>query len=342
MTTIKDALAKLIESESLSVSEAETAMGEIIAGAATPAQVAAFLTALRMKGETVDELTGCALALRRGVTPVRPKRRDLVDICGIGRNRPRTFNISTLASLVTAGAGLAVAKHGNRSAHGRCGSADLLEAMGVNLELTPQQMADCIDQVGIGFLFAPRLQAGLENALQPAVEIGFHVILDVLEPLVNPASAEAQFVGVYAGGLTEQLAYTMRNLGVRSAYVVYGVDGLDELSTTGVNKVSRLDPEGIVATFALDAAELGLPRASLTDLAGGSREENVAITRAVLAGQKGPQRDIVVLNASAALVVGGRARHLREGVKMAEESLDSGAAARKLEELIEFTRSVGQ
>jgi anthranilate phosphoribosyltransferase len=339
MNEVQKAIASSIESKALSRQQAEAAMVEIIAGQTTPAQVAAFLTALRMKGETVDELIGCALAVRKGVTPVRPRRSDLVDICGTGNDLAGTFNISTTAALVAAGAGLAIAKHGNRSVSSECGSADLLEAMGVNLALTPQQMAQCIDEVGIGFLFAPLLQPGLGLALAVAREIRVRTILNILNPLINPAGASAQVLGVYSGVLTEPVAYTQRALGIKQAFVVYGADGMDELSTTGVNKVSRLDEDGMVATFFLDPADLGLARARLADVAGGTPQVNVQITQEVLSGEKGAPRDIVVLNAAATLLIGRVARSLREGIGRAEESIDSGAAALRLEELISFTQA---
>lgn len=337
---VREAIAKLVEKESLSAEETESAMNAIITGQATSAQVASFLTALRMKGETVEELVGCARAMRRGITPVSPQRQDLVDICGTGDDRAGTFNISTTAALVAAGAGLAIAKHGNRSVSSQCGSADLLEALGVNLKLTPQQMAQCIDTVGIGFLFAPLLQPGLDQVLATARELGVRTVLNIVDPLINPAGTSAQVVGVYAGLLTEPVAYTQRALGIREAFVVYGADGMDELSTTGVNKVSRLDEDGMISTFFLDPTDLGLPRARLSEVAGGTPEVNVRITKEVLAGKKGAPRDIVLLNAAATLVLGRAARNLREGIARAAEAIDSGAAARKLEELIAFTRSV--
>ena len=340
MSLIRDAIGRLTENQGLEEALAEGAMGEILQGKASVAQVAAFLTALRMKGETVEELIGCARAIRQGVTPVLSRRRDLVDICGTGDDRAGTFNISTTAALVAAGAGLAIAKHGNRSVSSRCGSADLLEALGVNLGLTPEQMARCIDEVGIGFLFAPLLQLGMDSALAIARDMGVRTVLNVLDPLINPAGAQAQVMGVYSGALTERVAYTQRALGIHDSFVVYGADGMDELSTTGVNKVSRLDEEGMVSTFFLDPADLGLPRARLTDVAGGAIATNVEITRSVLGGMKGPRRDIVVLNAGASLVIGKLARSLREGIAKAQASIDSGAAAASLQRLVEFSHSV--
>ncbi len=336
---IREAIAKLIERQSLSEEQAEAVMSQIMGGQATPPQIGAFLTALRMKGETVAEITGCARAVRLSATPVRPQHAELVDICGTGGDRAGTFNISTTAAFVVAGAGLAVAKHVDHSVSSQCGSADLLQALGVNLNLSAKQIADCIDEVGLGFLFASRLHPALQHASAPRREIGVRTVFDILGPLVNPASASARVVGVYAGALTELMAGVLRSLGSRSAFVVYGADGLDELSTTGVNKVSRLGDDGIT-TFALDSLELDLPRATLVELRGGTPEENVLITRRVLSGEKGPKRDIVLLNAAAALVAGGRASGLREAVALAVEAIDSKRADHKLNQLVEFSQRV--
>jgi len=338
MSKVHEAIARLIEGQSLDQDLAEAAMQDIIARRPSTAQVAAFLTALRMKGETVDELIGCALAVRKEITPVQTERQDLVDICGTGNDQAGTFNISTTSALVAAGAGLAIAKHGNRSVSSQCGSADLLEALGVSLDLTAQQMARCIDDVGIGFLFAPLLQPGLEWAQDIARDVGVRTVLNIMDPLINPAGASAQVLGVYSDALTEPVALTQRALGIHEAFVVYGADGMDELSTTGVNKVSRLDEDRVVSTFFLDSADLGIPRARLADVAGGTPQDNVRVTRSVLAGEKGPARDIVVLNAAATLVIGKVARNLREGMARAEAAVDSGAATRKLEQLIHFTQ----
>jgi anthranilate phosphoribosyltransferase len=340
MSKVHEAISRLIEGRSLDRKQAEAAMIEIVSASPSVAQVASFLTALRIKGEAVEELIGCALAVRKGITPVQAQRKDLVDICGTGNDMAGTFNISTTAALVAAGAGLAIAKHGNRSMSSQCGSADLLEALGVNLELTPRQMARCLDDVGIGFLFAPLLQPGLQGALNIAREIGVRTVLNILDPLINPAGASAQVLGVYSGALTEPVAHTQRALGIREAFVVYGADGMDELSTTGVNKVSRLDEDGLVSTFFLDPADLGFARARLTDVAGGTPETNVRVTREVLSGATGPARDIVLLNAAATLVIGRVSRNFRDGIARAAEAIDSGAAAVKLEDLIRFTQQV--
>jgi anthranilate synthase/phosphoribosyltransferase len=335
---IKEAISKVILEEDLSEEEAETVMGQIMAGEATPAQIGAFLTALRLKGETVEEITGCARAMRRSAIPVRPQRRDLVDTCGTGGDKTGTFNISTTAAFVVAGAGLAVAKHGNRSVSSHCGSADVLEALGVNLELTPEQVAHCIDEVGIGFLFAPRLHPAMKHAIGPRREMGVRTIFNVLGPLTNPAGATRQIMGVYDPSLTSPLAQVLGKLGAQAAFVVHGADGLDELSTTGINRVSYLR-DGWVKDFPLDPAEFGLPRARLEDLRGGTAQENAQITQAILAGEHGPRRDVVLLNAAAALVAGGVAGDFEEGLQRAAEAIDSGSAREKLESLVAFSQA---
>jgi anthranilate synthase/phosphoribosyltransferase len=335
---IREGIGKVMLGEDLSGEEAETVMGQIMTGEATPAQIGAFLTALRLKGETVEEITGCARAMRRSAIPVRPQRRDLVDTCGTGGDKSGTFNISTTAAFVVAGAGLAVAKHGNRSVSSHCGSADVLEALGVNLELTPEQAAHCIDEVGIGFLFAPRLHPAMKHAIGPRREMGVRTIFNILGPLTNPAGATRQIMGVYDPSLTSPLAQVLGKLGVQAAFVVHGADGLDELSTTGINRVSHLR-DSWVKDFALDPAELGLPRARLEDLRGGTAEENAQITQAILAGEQGPHRDVVLLNAAAALVAGGVAGDFEEGLQQAAEAIDSGRAREKLEGLVAFSQA---
>jgi len=335
---IKEALTKIVSGSDLSMAEAKEVMREIMQGQATQAQIGAFLTALRMKGETADEIAGCAQAMRESAIEVKPKQNILVDTCGTGGDGSGTFNISTTVAFVAAGAGLAVAKHGNRSVSSRCGSADLLQALGVNLELSAEQVARCIDEVGIGFLFAPLLHPAMKHALGPRQEIGLRTIFNILGPLSNPAGAKRQLLGVYDGGLTELMAEVLRALGAEHAFVVHGADGLDELSVTGPNKLSRLH-EGHIETYYLDPQELGLPRARLSDLAGGTTEDNVAITKALLEGEQGPKRDIVLLNAAAVLMAGGKTNSLNEGLALAAEAIDSGDAVRKLEQLIEFSRS---
>ena len=335
---IKEALSKIVSRSDLTMAEAREVMREIMKGEATQAQIGAFLTALRMKGETVDEIAGCAQAMRESAIPVKPNRNQLVDTCGTGGDGSGTFNISTTVAFVAAGAGLAVAKHGNRSVSSRCGSADLLQALGVNLELTPEQVAQCIDEVGIGFLFAPKLHPAMKYALAPRQEIGLRTIFNILGPLSNPAQAKRQLLGVYHSDLTELMAEVLLALGAEHAFVVHGADALDELSVTGQNKISRLH-NGHIETYYLDPQDLGLPRAKLSDLAGGSVEDNAAITKALLAGKDGPKRDVILLNAAAVLIAGGKASSFSDGLKLAAEAIDNGSAQRKLHQLVEFSRS---
>jgi anthranilate synthase/phosphoribosyltransferase len=343
---VRGALGRVILGHDLSEAEAESAMNQIMAGEATPAQIGAFLAALRMKGETVDEITGCARAMRRSAVRVRPQRPDLVDTCGTGGDGTGTFNISTTTAFVVAGAGLGVAKHGNRSVSSQCGSADLLEALGINLALSPGQVAQCIDEVGIGFLFAPQLHPAMKHAIGPRREMAVRTIFNVLGPLTNPASAQRQLMGVYDPDLTNVLANVLGKLGAQAALVVHGADGMDELSTTGINYLSYLEESvgaerGVVRDLQLDPAELGLPSARLEDLQGGSAEDNAAITREVLTGKSGPQRDVVLLNAAAALLAGGRAADLADGLQLAAVSIDSGAAMGKLDAMVRFSQELG-
>ena len=332
---IKEAIAKLVERQDLTEAEAEAAMTEIMRGEATPAQIGGFLTALRMKGETVAEVTGCARAMRRSATPVRPRCDGLVDTAGTGGDRSGTFNISTTAAFVVAGHGTPVAKHGNRSVSSRCGSADLLQALGVNLNLNAEQVAACIDEVGIGFLFAPVFHPAMKHAIGPRRELGMRTIFNLLGPLTNPAGARAQLIGVYDASLTEPLAHALAQMGTAAAYIVHGADGIDELSTTGVNRVTHLH-KGQVRTFLLDQLDLGLPRARLSDLMGGTPEENAALTRRILSGEeRGPKRDVVLLNAAAAL--SAESGDLAAGLEAARASIDSGRALAKLDALIAFS-----
>jgi anthranilate synthase/phosphoribosyltransferase len=341
--SIQEAIAKVIDRQDLTEAEAESAMTQIMQGQATPAQIGAFLTALRMKGESVSEIAGCARAMRRSAVPVRPHRSEiLVDTCGTGGDGAGTFNISTTAAFVVAGAGQPVAKHGNRSISSQCGSADVLEALGVKLDLTPEQVAACVDEVGIGFLFAPRLHPAMKHAVGPRRELGVRTIFNLLGPLTNPASAPAQVLGVYDPALTETLARVLGALGGKAAFVVHGAGGLDELTTTGPNRISALR-DGRVETRTFDPADLGFSRAHPSDLRGGDAQENAAITREILSGKlDGARHDVVVLNAAAALVASGRAHTLPEGIRLAKHSLGSGAAQRVLDQLIEFTQTVGE
>jgi anthranilate synthase/phosphoribosyltransferase len=337
---IKTAIGKVMGRESLTIEEAEEVMSQIMGGEATPAQIGAYLMALRMKGETVDEITGSARAMRRSAVMVKPATppEELVDTCGTGGDGVGTFNISTTAAFVVAGTGQKVAKHGNRAASSKSGSADVLAALGVNLDLTPEQVADAIDEVGIGFLFAVKHHPAMKHAIGPRRELGVRTIFNALGPLTNPAGAKAQIIGVYDEQLTEPLARVLGQLGSKGAFVVHGHGGLDELTTTGPNKVSRLQ-DGRVVTETLDPAELGFAKADPAELLGGTAEENAQITRDVLSGKKdGSRRDVVALNAAAALVAAGKADDLRAGLELANESIDSGAALAVLEKFIKFTQ----
>jgi anthranilate phosphoribosyltransferase len=336
---LKVAIGEVINGRSLTFERAEAAMRVIMAGEATPAQIGSYLTALRMKGETVEEIAGSAQAMRAHSVPVEVELAEgemLLDTCGTGGDGRHTFNISTTAAFVVAGAGVKVAKHGNRAASSRSGSADLLMALGGNLDLTPAQVAQCVEEVGIGFLYAIHHHPAMRYAIGPRREIGQRTIFNALGPLTNPARATHQLLGVYDPALTEPMAQVLGKLGSQAAYVVYGADGLDELSTTGVNRVSWL-VDGRVTSFDLDPAELGFARADLADYAGGLPEENAAITAAILQGQdNGPRRDVVLLNAAAAL--SASSGDWSAGLAQAKESLDGGAAWETLQEWVAMTR----
>lgn len=338
--TIREAIARTIEGKSLTAAEAEATMEIIMSGEATDAQIAGLLVALRTKGETVDEIAGFARAMQKKSIYVVTKEKTLIDVCGTGGDARGTFNISTTVAFVAAGAGLAVAKHGNRSVSSRCGSADVLEELGVYLVLDADEVGRCIHEIGIGFLYAPHLHPAMKHAVGPRREMGIRTVFNLLGPLTNPARAQVQLLGIYDPSLTERMAEVLRSLGCHSAFVVHGGGGLDELSTLGSNRISRL-VEGRVESYDLDPASLGLTRARLSDLEGGDAAENARILRDVLSGQTGPKRDIVLLNASAILVAAERAEDLREGLSLAAEVIDSGAAIERLDALIAMTRRLG-
>jgi anthranilate phosphoribosyltransferase len=336
---IREAIMELMQGKHLTQAQAETVMQEIMDGAATPAQIASFLTALRLKGETMEEITGCARVMREKAIRVAPKRTDLVDTAGTGGDKAGTFNISTTAAFVIAGAGLGVAKHGNRAISGQSGSADVLEALGVNVELTPEQAAQCIDEVGIGFLFAPKLHPAMKNVAPVRKELGIRTVFNILGPLTNPAYAPAQIIGVFDGAYTNTLAQVLKSLGSRAAYVFHSEDGLDELTTTAPNHITFFT-NGVIHTETLDARELGLKRGTRQELRGGTPQENANITRQILNGhERGAKRDVVLLNAAAALVAGGAASDLREGLERATEAIDSGKALRALDGLVNLSQS---
>ncbi len=342
-TFMKLILQRLIDGQSLSEAEAAHAMTQIMEGEATPAQIAALAVALRMKGETVDEITGFARVMREYAVPVPVStQKVVVDTCGTGGDALNTFNISTAAALVVAGEGrLAVAKHGNRAATSKCGSADVLEALGIRLDLPPARVGACVEQVGIGFLFAPAMHPSFRYAAAPRREIGIRTLFNLLGPLTNPAGASVQLIGVYDPQICETLAHVLRRLGSKRALLVHGLDGLDELSTLGQTHISEL-ANGEVHSYVLEAErDLGLKRATIADLAGGETpDDNAHILLGVLRGDdRGPRRDIVLLNAAGVFLAGGVSGTLPEGLTLAAETVDTGAALRALTRLQEFSHA---
>ena len=331
-------IERIMAHEGLSASEAEAAMGVILNGEASVPQLASFLTALRMKGETVDELAGFARAMRAKAAPVNVGLKGtLLDTCGTGGDRSDTFNISTIAAFVVAGAGVHVAKHGNRSISSKCGSADLLEGLGIRLEVTPDQSARAIREVGIGFLFAPAVHAAMKHAHPVRTDLKMRTAFNLLGPLTNPAGANAQLAGAPSEHAAELIAGALAALGLQHGFVVHGSDGLDEITTTGETAAFEIR-EGRIEKRTLEPGDFGVPVARVEDLKGGDRERNLEIARAVLCGARGPQRDIVLANAAAALVAAGKAEVFLEGSAIAAVSIDTGAARAKVEELARFTQ----
>ena len=333
---IQATLARLLDGHDLSRAEAREAMNEIMLGDATQAQIAGFLVALRAKGETPDEIAGCAEAMRAHVLAVKPKREDLVDTAGTGGDGQRTINISTAAALLAAAAGAAVAKHGNRAVSSASGSADVLEALGFRLELPADRIERSIDELGFGFLFAPTHHPAMRHAAPVRRELATRTVFNVLGPLTNPAGARAQVVGVYAPSLVGTIAEVLAQLGARRAFVVHGAGGIDELSPAGPNLVCEV-VDGAVQEREIDPLDLGVPRCDPNELRGGSPEENAAAIHEVFAGEEGGRRSAVLLNAAGAIAAAGHAADLREGLDRAREALDSGAAAERLDELIAFS-----
>ncbi len=327
----------------LQVEEAEAVMNQIMAGDATEAQVGAYLMGLRMKGETQAEITGSALAMRANATAIPTTvDGDLLDTCGTGGDKAGTFNISTTVAFVAAAAGIPVAKHGNRAATSRCGSADVLAELGVNLDLTPAQVGQCVDEVGLGFLFAVKLHPAMKYAIGPRRQMAVRTIFNILGPLTNPAGAQRQLMGVFTPDLTDLIAHVLGALGSTSALVVAGYGGVDELTTTGPNRVSRL-VDGEVTTYDLDPLELGFKGAHISDLLGGDPPINAAILRGVLSGEEdGPKLDVVVLNAGAALLAAGLVGDIESGTALAREVITSGAAVNLLDEFIAYTQNFAQ
>lgn len=347
---IKKAIARVVERQDLSEGEMIEVMDQIMSGGATPAQIGAFITALRMKGETVAEITGAARVMRERATPIRVGRglvdidRDdinidqetILDVVGTGGDGTNTFNISTTVAFVVSACGVKVAKHGNRSVSSSCGSADVLEALGVNLDVTPEVVEHCIGEIGLGFLFAPALHGAMKFAIGPRKEIGIRTIFNILGPLTNPAKADCQVMGVYREELVEPLAHVLHNLGCRRGFVVHGSDGMDEITLTGETTVATVSAAG-VSLGRIAPEQFGLERCAMTSLKGGDAKANAAIVRSVLAGEAGPKRQVVLLNAAYALVAAGRAAIPAEGLKLAGEAVDSGRALTQVEKLAQLT-----
>ena len=335
---IQEAIRDLIAGADLDRARTQAVMEQIMSGQATDAQIGAFLVALRIKGETIDEIVGCAKVMREKATPITTVRPDLIDTCGTGGDASGTFNISTTVAFVACGAGLAVAKHGNRSVSSQCGSADVLAALGVNVEATPEKVGECIDEVGMGFLFAIALHGAMKHAIGPRRELATRTVFNILGPLTNPAGAKRQLIGVFDGALTEALAGVLRELGSDQALVVHGSDGLDEITLTGPTQVSEFR-DGQVSTRQIHPRDFGLQTVSAEALKGGDADYNARILRGVLDGEEGPQRDVVLLNAAAAMVVGGLAEDITAGLEVARESIDSGKARQALDRLVEVSNS---
>lgn len=331
---MKELIAKVVEGRDLTEEEAKRGMEILLSGEATQAQIGAFLTALRMKGETLEELVGLASVLRDKADTITPKADNYVDLVGTGGDSTFTFNISTTSAFVVAAAGLPVAKHGNRSISSKSGAGDVLEELGVNIMAEPEVVERCVNEVGIGFMFAQLFNKSMKYVGQARKEMGVRTVFNILGPLANPSRAKNMVVGVYAPYLTENIAKAMARLGVERAFVVSGCDNMDEITLTGKTTVSEIK-DGQVTTFQITPEEFGFNSCTLDDLRGGDGKENAGITRAILDGEKGPKRDIVLLNAGATLYVGGVAADIKEGIRLAAEAIDSGKAKAVLEKLVE-------
>jgi anthranilate phosphoribosyltransferase len=328
---IKEAIKLSVEGTDLSEAQMIGAMNDIMGGKATDAQIGAFLTALRIKGETIDEITGAARVMREKVTFIKAPQ-SAVDTCGTGGDMSHTFNISTTAAFVVAACGVPVAKHGNRSVSSRCGSADVLESLGIKVDLEPQKVEKCLASTGFGFMFAPLFHPAMKYAIGPRREMGIRTIFNILGPLTNPAGADRQVLGVFSSELTEPMAKVLGNLGAKHALVVHGEDGLDEITITGRTKVTELK-DGRTSSYFVSPDDFGLQTAEKTDLTGGNAKDNAKITIDILEGNKGPKRDIVVMNSAASLITGEKAHDFIEAVKLTSGAIDSGEARKKLDEV---------
>ncbi len=336
---IRDLIKKAVEGQNLSLEESQQAMSEILSGTATPSQIASLITALRMKGETIDEISGFASKMREHALKIELKSDYYVDTCGTGGDVAGTFNISTIASFVAAGAGVKIAKHGNRAVSSKCGSADLLETLGIKIDLPPQKVAECIDTIGIGFIFAQVFHQAMKFAAPTRKEIGIRTIFNILGPVSNPANTKGQLMGVYSPNLTTVMANVLKKQGCQKAMVVHGFEGIDEISISNKTKISHLE-DGIIKEYVIDPEDLGLKKAPLSSILGADKEENAKIAIDILSGkEKGPKRDVVILNSAAAIVVGKKANDIKQGILEAEKSIDSGKALKKLEELRRFSCS---
>jgi anthranilate phosphoribosyltransferase len=335
---IKEAIAALVVKRSLTTEQAAQVMEEIMGGIATPAQIAAFVTALSIKGETVDEIIGLARTMRANAVPMRTDE-PVVDTCGTGGDGSGTFNISTAAAFVAAAARVRIAKHGTRAMSSQCGSADVLESLGVKIDLNAEQVQKCLQEAGIGFMFAPAFHPAMKYAAAPRREIGIRTVFNILGPLTNPAGAKAQVVGVASDSLVKKLAQVLQGLGCHHALVVHGSDGLDEITVCGKTRVCELRGSRI-DSYAIGPEEIGLSSVGPDSLKGGSIEENAALLRGILGGIRGPHRDVVLMNAAAALLAGDKVKTLKQGVSLAEEAIDSGRALAKLEQLAKFSQSL--
>jgi anthranilate phosphoribosyltransferase len=338
---IKEAIETVVNGRSLTFEQAASVMEEIMIGEATPAQIAAFVTALRIKGETVDEIAGLATVMQAKATPVEVTS-PVVDTCGTGGDGCCSFNISTTAAFIVAGAGLKVAKHGNRAMSSRCGSADVLEALGVRIELEADVVAQCIEIVGIGFMFAPNFHPAMKYAVAPRREIGIRTVFNILGPLTNPARAKFQVIGVPSKELGEKIASVLHRLGTEHSLVVHGTDGLDEISISGKSLVWDINRHRVSPPYEVLPEDLGFMKASMTQIRGGTARQNARTLRGILSGEVGVRRNVVIMNAAAALVAGNKASDLKEGICFAEKTIDSGQALAKLDELIRFSRSLSK
>lgn len=337
---IKKAISKLIKKVDLNRSDMSAVMNDIMSGECTPAQIGAFLTALQLKGETIEEITGAAIVMRRKAAKIDlSTTENTIDTCGTGGSGINAFNVSTTSAFVAAGAGLMVAKHGNKSASSQCGSADVLMSLGVNIELGPEEVKKSILEIGIGFMYAPLFHSAMKYAIGPRREIGIRTIFNILGPLTNPANATSQVLGVYEEELCETLANVLKNLGSKHALVVHGLDGLDEITLTTETKIAELK-NNKVKTYLIKPQDFGIPVAGLDELRGADAEKNAEIILSILKSEKGPKRNIVLLNASAALLAAGKARDLKDGIEIAAHSIDCGAALNKLKSLIKFSQKL--